>query len=182
MRTLVAVLLLLALASTGLAAYGDAEAPTRFLRVELLDGGVMAMPIAEQFRVLRFDYEFSRWRVGVAAMDMGNALGGGDFGHTFFGGFVVPDVGYLLYRQPKRTTFFYGMVPSIWAEAASVIPVTPFNMYPAARVDCRAEADYYGVGFGVEAGVNAGYTVDSDWFVWPYLRLGVILGVANFGF
>ena len=181
MRTLIAVLILTALASTGLAAYGDAEAPTRFLRVEVLDAGAMALPPAVHFRALRLDYEFSRWRIGVAALDLGNMFGPADFSSSLFGGFVVPDAGYLLYRQPKRTAFFYGMVPSVWAEAAAVIPVWINGLYPAARVDCRAEVDYYGVGFGAEAGLNAGNNSGGT-FVFPYLRLGVILGVASFGF
>jgi hypothetical protein len=182
MRTLPSALLLLALASTGFAAYGAPEAPTRFLRVELLDIGAMTQigRMDGYTRALRLDYEFNHWRVGLAALDQRQVIDGAD-GSMSMTGFLVPDVGYLIYRQPKRTAFFYGMVPSLWAEAAAVIPVWLNDLHAAARVDCRAEVDYYGVGLGAELGVEGGYA-ESGPFLLSYLRLGVILGVANFGF
>ena len=173
------VILLFALASTGLAALENGEAPQHFLRVELLDAGVMALPLAEQFRVLRFDYEFNRWRVGVSALDIGNSMDR-DFGQGLFGGFLAADIGYRLNGQPKRTATFHGMVPSVWAEAAALVPPRWLRTGYAARVDCRAEVDCYGAGLGAEAGVTAGTSDLWPIFVWPYVRVGVILGVASF--
>jgi hypothetical protein len=173
-------LLLLALASTGLAAYGEARTPTRFLRVELLDVGAMALPVAVHFRALRLDCEFNRWRMGVSAIDNGMVLGNGDPGFNMFGGVAAVDAGYLLYRQARPTAFFYGMVPSVWAEVAGNVPIQQLAHGLTARADCRVEADYYGLGLGAEAGVITGETGMDGRFVRPYLRLGLIFGVASF--
>ena len=127
--------------------------PKRLIRFEL-DGyglgfsyeGSYARWLGFQARIAKLSFDMGRLRLGISAAE--------GFGFPFLwgGGAIAPVyLGYTLLSRPKKTAFFYGGY-DIYAEAAVGFLGCPNPPY--ARLSACFDADYYGLGIGLEGGVT----------------------------
>lgn len=154
-RTLAALLVLLGLLA-GVVSGQRSVVPIdqrRFLQIELLEatplGVYNSVPSSigngwyTGLRAAKFTYHSGRgFRAGISALD-------GDGVVMQYGLWAVAPihVGYDIVLSPKRTGFFYGMVPSCYVEA------TLGAFPPYAKLAAACDVDWYGVGTGIEFGV-----------------------------
>lgn len=98
-------------------------------------------------RALRLTYHSGRgFRVGISAYD-GGGIPDLDYDYLPSGGSAVPiHVGYEIVLNPRKTAFFYGMVPSCYAEAT----LGALPLY--AKIAAACDIDYYGLGIGADVG------------------------------
>jgi hypothetical protein len=154
------------------------EMPSRFLKFEPLGLGTGTLEIEVLLLKATCDGPF---RIGIAAAE----------------GFAVPDmfdaqmfapvhVGYTLWSNPRRSTFFYGMVPDVYVELSA----TPFGgdnvftLKPAVKLVLCCDIDYYGLGAGLEAGwINiTRYDLYTSWpDRYKYFYFAVRLRALPFG-
>lgn len=144
-RTLAAALALLGLLA-GMAQGYRAVAPIdqpQFLQVEPVELG-LGYPTA--LRLLKATWHSGHGlRAGISALDY-VALDLKDEAGLEGWTFAPIHVGYDIILNPKRTEFFYGMVPCCFAEAS-------FGAFPpCVKLGAACDFDYYGVGTGVEVG------------------------------
>jgi hypothetical protein len=84
-------------------------------------------------------------RLGISGLDDNGPM---DLAGYPSGSTLAPvHVGYDIVFNPKRTAFFFGMVPSCYVEA------TLGAFPPYAKLAAACDIDYYGAGAGVEVGV-----------------------------
>jgi hypothetical protein len=98
-------------------------------------------------RALKLTYHFPHGlRAGISFEDAGMVPDLQDMGYPSGGSFAPIHVGYDIAFNPKKTAFFYGMVPSCYVEAT----LGALPLYAKLAVAC--DIDYYGIGIGAEAG------------------------------
>lgn len=134
-----------------------------YLQVEVLEAGLGACLATDDsarhvlsqgdgyfsLRALKVTYHFPfGLRAGISSGDAGGIL---RLAHDLpWGGSWAPiHIGYDIVLNPRRTAFFYGMVPSCYAEA------TLGAFPPYAKVAAACDIDYCGIGIGAEAGCLA---------------------------
>ncbi len=118
--------------------------PNRFVHVSLIEARLLA-GAGLCGHVLRVEYQAGRFRIGTGLAEVHWVyLYGGA------GVFAPLYCGYELYARPRRTAFFYGMVPNVRVEGMFGF-ISP-NWSPIARLSLVCDLDYYGVGIGLEAG------------------------------
>ena len=162
--TLAALLVLLGLLASiasGQRSYIPIDQP-RFLQIELLEVAPIGTGYYTDYygkhlarfqdiyfglRALKLTYHSGRgFRAGISASDGGGILNL-DMDYLPSGGSYAPVyVGYDIVFNPKKTAFFYGVVPSCYVEAT----LGALPLY--ARVTAACDIDYYGLGIGAEAG------------------------------
>ena len=144
--------LCLALVAQPLGYAETAEPPPKFVQGELLSVGMdfgteSVSSTSVTARLLAFTYSSGGFRAGIAALE---AHLWSFTDPEFLGMFLPMRVGVNLLQNPKKTAFFYGFVPSSYAE----LTVAPIALAPAvaARLAVGCEVDYYGIGIRAEAG------------------------------
>ncbi len=127
-----------------LSAAGSEPAPERMLRFCVAEGGV-TYPVMFHVRALRLEYWTGRFRVGVAYAELYNILL-----YEVAGAVAPVHIGYSFYSRPRKTAFFYGMVPEARAEVT--FGLDPDDWELLFRAALVGEVDRYGVGLAVEVG------------------------------
>jgi hypothetical protein len=152
--TLAAALALLGLLA-GMAQGYRAVAPIdqpQFLQVEPIEVGFSGMSyfgVNMSFNVLKVTWHSGKGlRAGISGLDFNGPLDVNDNGYPNGGSFIPVHVGYDLVFNPKRTSFFYSIVPSCYVEAT--LGALPLPLY--AKLAAVCDIDYYGVGTGIEVG------------------------------
>lgn len=145
--------------------------PTRFVRFDAADVGYAAFtdpntPMGFGGQFVKATFQWNRLRFGAAFAE--GWVVTSDFEPGPLMGAPVY-VGYDLWHNRKRTWFFYGAVPDVYAEVGmSFVYTTLFK----AALCC--DVDYYGVGVKAEAGRYVFLDENSDastWFACLQLRL-----------
>ena len=125
------------------------QMPNRFVRVEPFDVGTGAWSF--EGRLLRATYTTGRLRAGIGLVDVYAVI---DFCDA--GMWAPVHVGYTVWSNPRRTLFFYGVVPDIYVELSGS-PFTPragrLSTGLGLKLSAVFDVDYYGVGAGVEFGL-----------------------------
>jgi hypothetical protein len=147
-RTLAASLVLLGLFA-GMAPCQRTVAPIdqrQYLQIEPVELG-LGVPAAT-LRLLKVTWHSGHGlRAGISALDWNGTISLQDLDSP--GGLSIAPIhiGYDIVFNPRKTAFFYGMVPSCYAEAT-------FGAFPAyAKLAAAYDIDYYGIGAGFEVGV-----------------------------
>ena len=125
----------------------------QFLQVEPVELvpllGVSPLGVDIAVRVLKATWHSGRgFRAGISGVDIAGPVGV-QYDPLLPWGFSIAPVhiGYDIVLNPKKTGFFYGMVPSCYVEA------TLGAFPPYAKVAAACDVDYYGIGTGIEVGV-----------------------------
>ena len=157
---LVVTCLLAAVPALGAGLFGGppepGQMPSRFVRFEGWAAGpcFRNSPPLLLGRLAGVTLTLNRLRFGAALLD----------GYEEFDGWqcdmTLPlHVGYTFFSRPKKTQFFYGVVPDIYAEvsgspwsAASRSDVLGFSFEPALKAALCCDVDYGGVGARFELG------------------------------
>ncbi len=155
---LLAACLLAAAPAVGAGLFGGppepGQMPSRFVRFDGLDDGPCFWngPPLLLGRLAGVTVILNRVRFGAALLD----------GYAEFDGWqcdmTLPlHVGYTFFSRPKKTQFFYGVVPDIYAEVSgspwgSQSGILDFGFEPALRVALCCDVDYYGLGIRLEGG------------------------------
>ena len=136
-----------------------AEIPPRFLQCELLslgpgvgEGPGRTSPLLAA-RALKLTYSAGRFRAGISAFDIYFWWLPDENNVTMF---APLRIGYNLVQSPKKTAFFYGLVPSCHTEltVAPYWQTLPLDAPPLyLRLSAGCEVDYFGIGIGGETGV-----------------------------
>ncbi len=118
--------------------------PDRYLHVSLIEARLLA-GAGLCGHVLRVDYQAGRFRIGTSLAEV-------HWVYLYAGAGVFAPLycGYELYARPRRTAFFYSMVPSVHVEA--MFGFISYDWSPVARLSLVCNLDYYGLGIGLEAG------------------------------
>jgi hypothetical protein len=140
------------------------QMPSRFVRFDGMDHGLWLWTGWPQraggwpqwsIRLAKVTIILDRVRFGAA---LGDGYGPFD---DWSGDMMLPlHVGYTLLSRPKRTWFFYGAVPDIYAEVSGSLwdsdpqssSILSFRFDPALRVAFCCDVDYYGLGIRLEGG------------------------------
>jgi len=150
LSSLPVMMLLLAGMTQGQRSYVPIDQP-QFLQVEPIEavpllgvgyhGSILAM------RVLKATWHSGKGlRAGISGLDANGSLDI-DFEGYPEGWSIAPvHVGYDIVFNPKKTAFFYGVVPACYVEGT-------FGALPLyAKLAVACDIDYYGVGTGIEVG------------------------------
>ena len=160
------------------------QMPSRFIRFDAIDAGFLSattpMPGLAALDVADITCVLGRARLGIALAD----FMGADAIDDWWGGTLLPvHIGYTLWTTPKKTAFFYGVVPDVHTEATGGW----FGLHSANTLYLRAavccDVDYYGFGGRLEAGafLPGSYTT-PDWSVAVYAGLRIRLLTFGIGF
>jgi hypothetical protein len=126
--------------------YGDSGMPDRFVSCELLAVGGRSDFLYAYYRAIGADVSLGNLRLGTALVEGFNLAA-----------YAVPlHVGWNLLRRPRRTAFFYGMLPEAYADGAIYLfGISPTGDYHSAtfRLAVCGGVDYYGVGARLSLGV-----------------------------
>ena len=113
-----------------------------YLQIEVLEVG--GNQDYASLRALKLTFHSGQgFRAGISAADGGTRV------FEEYGGWTAAPihVGYDIVFNPKKTAFFFGMVPSCYVEAT-------LGAFPAyAKLAAACDIDYIGVGAGIEVGV-----------------------------
>ncbi len=192
---LLAVCLLAAAPALGAGLFGGppepGQMPSRFVRFDGVNAGYAlfahGIPPAS-IRVGRATCVLGRFRAGVALMETWWSL------DEWTSDVLLPvHVGYTIWSRPRRTWFFYGSLPEVYAEVSGSLWNTSarsdqsFRYEPSVRASVCCEADLYGVGARLETGVlntdtetQYSWVPSRRWF--PYVGFHVRLLTFGIGF
>jgi hypothetical protein len=170
-------------------------APDRFIQAEVLGvhGGATfgpndpasGSPVTGWFRVpcLKATFIADRLRAGATALEIIDWK----FGFGSVTAFAPVHVGYNLLLKPEKSAVGYHLVPACYVEAAAGYAYYYGNVLYT-RITAAAEADWYGLGLGVEAGgvYLLGIDAQREFAGEPqpraYAAVKVRLLTATFGF
>jgi hypothetical protein len=147
---LAAMLLLTGMAS-GQRSYVPIDQP-QFLQVEPIEfvvPGVSHYGWTMALRLMKATWHSgSGFRAGISGWDVSAPIDIDGDGTSPWGYSIAPvHIGYDIVLSPRKTGFFYGTVPSCYAEA------TLGAFPPYAKVAAACDIDYYGIGTGIEVGI-----------------------------
>ena len=154
--------------------------PTRFVKFE---GANLGLFLTRQYPgdfaglgLASITCVFGRVRFGIESMDF---VGSG-LPDDWFGGTLLPiHVGCTILSNPKKTAFFYGAVPDVYAEVKGAWfgLHSPDGPYIRAAICC--DVDYFGVGCRFEAGAlnldcYLSHRPDSNLYLYAGLRVRLL--------
>jgi hypothetical protein len=146
------LLILLAGMASGHRAVAPIDQP-QFIQIEPIEAvpfGVIRMGLGADLavRVVKATWHSGKgFRIGISGLDVNGPLNIDDNALPWGYSVAPVHVGYDIVFSPRKNGFFYGMVPSCYAEA------TLGAFPPYAKVAAACDIDYYGVGTGIEVGV-----------------------------
>jgi hypothetical protein len=127
------------------------QMPSRFVRMDGLDMGFVGTSGWPGYsgKLGKVTCKLGRVRFGMTVVE---SYAETDLGSGGAGQFLPVQVGYTLWSWPRKTWFFYGAVPDIYAEAGVGVLDLEFNFRTLLRMSVCCDVDYYGLGAGLEAG------------------------------
>lgn len=180
--TVLSVLLLLTWAALAAAGPRDDESPGRyeeaqsrmpgrFFRIDVLDAGPVFFgnsyyPASGQGVVfLKATCQWNRFRFSAAYLDFVGDIGDGSAGPMPICMHWPVYVGYDLWHNPKKTWFFYGAVPDVYAEVG-----VSFDYKTTVKAALACDLDYYCIGLRLEAGGYLNPAHENTLYATLYLR------------
>ena len=130
-----------------------AAKPSRFIKLDVVDAGFIAFQGPDYGSgqggvLLKATYQLNRFRFGAAATEFWGDIADGPAGPVPVP--MGPSVyaGFTIWHNPKKTSFFYGAVPDVYAEVGASIPYRK----PILKAALACDLDYYGIGLRAETG------------------------------
>jgi hypothetical protein len=166
--------------------FGDAaeagQIPSRFIWFDVYDAGLLGSFSGKGYPGLS---------IGMvkATCELGRFRGGFSYA-TVYSNYhdwtiiIGPSVhvGYTFWSSPRKTWFFWGNVPKVYAELSAGLSGENWVLAPSVRAAVCCDVDYYGLGAGLKLGVLSAQKYRGGHVNAAYVDLQVRLVTFGIGF